>query len=426
MIAFAFVLAVLLAFAVLVDPTTLTPKRKFYTIFLTFYLVMVTSCYLLTMNGRFYAGRAIFMATNVIFIFPAVLITGGLPESPSMIMVPLPLLYAFCLFSARGSFIFFVAYFVAVLSIMFIPMIFSLNLPNFATNDIAASRRITTFLILLALMAFTLMSLQYENQRALRKAQDAAEAKTAFLANMSHEIRTPMNGVLGLTDVLMSKSMPEDQRKLLQVIHDSGDALLTIINDILDFSKLDAGQIELEVTPFNLKRVLLDVNDLLKVKVKEKNLYLKIHYQKDCSEFFHGDSGRLRQILLNIIGNAIKFTDEGGINITVRYDTQNQLLISVRDTGIGIAPDKVEHLFEEFTQAEISTTRKFGGTGLGLSISRKLAQVMGGDIVVMSALGEGSVFTVQLPLPVAEPEYQSVKNSQDACFAHPITQGLRI
>jgi signal transduction histidine kinase len=208
-----------------------------------------------------------------------------------------------------------------------------------------------------------------------------------------------MNGVLGLTDVLMSKPMPPDQKKMLKVIDASGNALLNIINDILDFSKLDAGKIELDPRPFDLKDVLRDIHSLFETKAHEKGLYFRFKYPASCPTRFVGDQGRLRQILLNLVGNALKFTDTGGVVVVARMNTEHHLQIEIHDTGVGIETEKMEHLFGLFTQAESSTTRKYGGTGLGLAISRRLARAMGGDITVQSQLGDGAVFSVSLPLP---------------------------
>jgi len=398
------VFGLLLAFAILIDVTTVTPKRLFYMFFLSSMLLVLNVCLRLTKKGRFLTARFVFMMANTIFIVPAVLLTGGLPASASMVTLPLPILYSFCLYRARES-VKISAVFLGVIVLMLtIPNMIDLNLPNYANGELYQRRKLLTFLILIVMLLFTLVSLQYENQRAVKRARAASQAKSEFLANMSHEIRTPMNGVLGITNLLLKQPMPEDQKNMLQIVSSSGDALLTIINDILDFSKLDAGQVTLDSKPFSIENILRDIGQLLKHSGQEKGLYLTLQYAPNCPKQFIGDDGRVRQILLNIIGNAMKFTETGGVNIMVEMDTDGYLQIAVKDTGIGICPDKQDSLFQQFSQADNSTTRVYGGTGLGLSISQKLAHVMGGNIDVESALGEGSTFTVRLPLPIATAE----------------------
>jgi len=221
------------------------------------------------------------------------------------------------------------------------------------------------------------------------------------LANMSHEIRTPMNGILGMAELLSHSAVDERQKEFLEVINNSASALLNIINDILDFSKIEAGALELDIMPFDLKSSINDVTSLLKTNAQDKGLELIINYPTNMPSAFIGDSGRLRQVITNLIGNAIKFTESGHITIDVNINLKEIMgfvEISVKDTGIGIPQNKLDAIFDKFTQADGSTTRVYGGTGLGLTISKRIIEIMNGKLKASSVLGQGSTFQFTIPL----------------------------
>jgi signal transduction histidine kinase/AmiR/NasT family two-component response regulator len=259
---------------------------------------------------------------------------------------------------------------------------------------------------------------QASAEHAAQISEKANQAKSDFLANMSHEIRTPMNAIIGLTHILQTTNLDTQQKQCVDVLQASADGLMRLINDLLDIDKMESGDVVLEDAPFSMTALIDQVVSVMSVRAKQKNVNLIVHYEYGLYKTYIGDSGRIRQILLNLVGNAVKFTEAKG-KVSVLFanggkgDGKMAITITVNDTGIGIPEDKINLIFDKFVQADSSITRTYGGTGLGLAISQALAKRMGGEITVTSIVGKGSSFVLHLNLPVRATENDAEKHYQE-------------
>jgi signal transduction histidine kinase/DNA-binding response OmpR family regulator len=306
-----------------------------------------------------------------------------------------------------------------------------------ASNEASGSRArlwgviVTAIALLAVILAFWYVLNQGRQQQKIitllnesdRRNREVAGMKEQFLANMSHEIRTPMNSILGFTNLLRRTQLSTEQRGYVQNIHSAGENLLALVNDILDLSKIEAGMMHLEEVRFSLHSLMSSVGAMFIEKIKEKNLAFEVNIDKDVPDILQGDAVRLTQIIVNLLSNAVKFTNEGTISLNVRLLNSTQsdarIKICVKDSGIGIAPEKQKNVFERFQQAEAETTRRFGGTGLGLAIVRQLVQLQNGKIDLKSKPNEGSEFTVELSYKL--PDVEQLFSEAMAAEAEPVS-----
>ena len=324
------------------------------------------------------------------------------PTNAVIVTSPYAIVFLFCLVSSFGTPLFFVMLSAAPVLIATVGSVLTVGYIVQKEIDTLSEER---------------LRLMKEAQESRESAINASQAKSMFLANMSHEIRTPMNGVLGMAEMLGRTDLNERQRLYTDTINQSGAALLSIINDILDFSKIEAERLELEEDDFNLRSSLEDVVALMAPRAHEKDIELILRFQPELQPMLIGDQGRIRQVVTNLIGNAIKFTEDGYVLVNVTGQEEGDVLkfrVEVSDTGIGIPAEKLSTIWQSFEQADISTTRKFGGTGLGLTISKRLIDAMGGEIAVESSPEDGATFWFELKLPKSSRVFQD-----DAVVAMP-------
>ena len=359
------------------------------------------------LTGARHAVTHLLLAAGSISMVASALGSGGLlsPVTPVLMLVPL---LAFVLVTARWGYVW-----TGLVSLMYIGLLVAAWMgwvapvpPEVSSGSVPILLNVwmlTLFAVGAVVFLRRLEQVRHrESLRAQERAEEASRAKSAFLANMSHELRTPMNGVLGLVEALVAEGgLTPEQLETLGTVRSSGRSLVSLLDDLLDLSRVEAGRLELEHEPVSPERLARDVVALLSERAASRRVQLEVAVADEVG-WGWGDPARLRQVLLNLVGNAVKFTEDGQVRIAVARRGE-RIRLSVEDSGIGISREAQERLFEPFVQADASTTRRFGGSGLGLSISRRLVEAMGGSITVDSEVGVGSRFTVDVPLPPAAP-----------------------
>lgn len=390
-------------------PTGLLDVRAktFFLFLLVGVVAFFGACFKSVLSGNLTVARRFILGLTLLATGAATVLTGGYPSSVSAPSLMIPMVLSYCIYGGRVS-----NYTAFAIAIFALGQWGASSVLGFTFPDIAstANPNVNKALVLgatSALVCVAMVSFDISTKKYIRRSEMAVESKANFLANMSHEIRTPMNGVVGLTDVMLKTKLDPKQETYMDAIRVSGNALLNIINDILDFSKIESGHVIVKQTEFNVPILLEEILMLLKESAVKKNVRLHVEYDDVFPDLICADEGRLRQILTNLIGNAIKFTENGDVYIRLsllNIDGVDRLRVDIEDTGIGIPADRVKKVFDRFTQAESSTTKKFGGTGLGLTISQRLVELMDGEIGVESEENVGSIFWFEIAIMVMRPK----------------------
>ncbi|NNE56626.1 MAG: hypothetical protein HKN36_00830 [Hellea sp.] len=374
-----------------------------------FTMISVTFAYCINLiiKQKLNLSRSIVLGLAIIAVVSSISLTGGFPKSVASVAIFIPVVMSYCLYGGRTSHSISALLTICLITQWILIERFGIQFPDYSSVDTPESNMALTIGATLMIACFALAVFDISNRKYIQKANAAFVSKTNFLANTSHEIRTPMNGIIGMTEVMMRTTELDRKQKIyMEAIHKSGNALMTIINDILEYSRLEVGHIEIQKEQFNLFKLTQELQTLMAVDAARNNVEVRLNYSDNLTHLFIGDAARIRQVLINLLGNAFKFTQNGYVQINVSSDfsdKKSRVRIEVEDSGIGIAAQKLPKIFEKFTQADSGTTQKYGGFGLGLSISQKLVELMQGQIGVRSELNVGSTFWFTLPLRAVNP-----------------------